>query len=70
MKTFSLYQCEFCGRQYNNRMTCEAGEKNHRKPIAVEPWKYVAIGDDKTGLPVVVKVTMDDGGIAAYKRVK
>lgn len=70
MKTLSLYQCECCGTRYNNKMTCAACEKSHKKPIGVEAWKYVAIGDDNTGMPVTVKVTMHDGSSAIYKRVK
>ena len=70
VKTLSLYQCEFCGTQFNQAFLCKNCEERHRKPIGVEAMKYVAYGDDKTGMPVTVKVTMHDGTSATYKRVK
>ena len=70
MKTFTLYQCEFCGTQYNQSFTCKNCEEKHKKPIGVVAQKYVAVANDDTGMPVTVKVTMHDGSIATYKHVK
>ena len=70
MKTLNLYQCEFCGTRFNKSFLCANCENSHKKPIGVEAVKYVAIGDDNTGMPVTVKVMMHDGSSATYKRVK
>ena len=69
MKTFSLYQCEFCGKQYNNEETCKACEDNHKKPVAVEAKRYVCKINDQTGFPLTVEVYMDDGSSATYRRL-
>lgn len=70
MNEIKLYQCEFCGTQYHQAFLCANCEKRHRKPIGVEAGKYVAVANDNTGMPVTVKVTMQDGSLAIYKRVK
>lgn len=70
MNEIKLYQCEFCGTQYNQAFLCKNCEEKHRKPIGVEAGKYVAVANDTTGAPVTVKVTMHDGSILTYKRVK
>lgn len=70
MKTLSLYQCEFCGTQFNKAFLCANCEQRHKKPIGVEAVKYVAVANDNTGMPVTVKVAMHDGSNAIYKRVK
>ena len=70
MKAFTLYQCEFCCKQYNNKTTCEACEKNHKKPVSVEAFMYKGKSDDATGYPSKVKVVFDNGRHAIYERLR
>ena len=68
MKTVRHYVCETCGTVYADKAKAKECEKGHKAPERIVGTRYLALGNDRTGYPLTVRVRMADGKTVAYKR--
>lgn len=68
MKAINLYQCEICGTQYKNRMDARDCEKSHKRVDKVISARYVSQKIDRSGMPISIVVTFEDGSQSSYRR--
>lgn len=70
MHEFKMYQCDFCGTKYSEKLRCQECERGHKKPINVKSSKYISISNDATGYPQYVDVEMNNGKTVRYYKRK
>jgi hypothetical protein len=64
MKVTTVFQCEKCGRTYNNTLECEVCENSHRQPIEII--RSVAEGGLFDYYPSCIFIKFDNGEIKKY----
>lgn len=65
MKKLELFQCEFCGEQYDNEHDCKKCEGNHIYPKGIIAQDYYTHRDSKN-YPHTITVLMEDGKKIRY----
>lgn len=68
MKKLEQFQCELCRTVYNDNLTAENCEKNHKKAVEVKKAWYRPFTEDRSGYPLKIEVTMSNGETIIYKR--
>lgn len=68
MKVIEKYRCEVCHTEYSDKRKAEACEKCHKKPVKISGARYLSMGQNGTGYPVIITVKMSDGKEVTYKR--
>ena len=68
MKEKTLYQCEICHTNYDDKAECKRCEESHKKVVAFDEVKYSSYKNDHTGLPLRVKLVVDNGETYWYRR--
>ena len=71
MKIKTMYTCEVCGTNYEDKNTAEACETTHKLPLETETADYLPQNtrdNDFKGFPLRIWVRAKDGTCAVYKR--
>lgn len=65
MKELKLFQCEFCGEQYDNEHDCKKCEDNHISAKVIMAQDYYTHCDSKN-YPHTITVLMEDDKKISY----
>ncbi len=68
MRVIQRYQCDVCNTEYANKMSAEACEKSHKKPVKIVGARYLSLAQNGSGFPVSVTLRMSNGEEVIYKR--
>lgn len=68
MKQKTLWMCEVCGTEYNERIKADKCENNHKKKLKIVGKRYLSITQDRSGMPETITVQDENGNTAVYKR--
>lgn len=68
MKEKKLYTCEFCHTDYADKKDALRCEKNHGKKFEIKKMRFLPYRIDKSGFPITVTLTDEEGNTAVYKK--
>ena len=69
MKKQILYQCEYCGTQFNDDKKALECEKLHHAAIEIRNASYHKAQSIRDGYPDVLTVKFDNGEVERYKHI-
>jgi len=68
MKELNRYMCEYCNTEYKEKDVAEKCEANHKHNAKIVKMRYLPLKNNKSGYPVSIDVTFEDGMTVMYKR--
>lgn len=69
MKRHTVYRCEICGTDYNDRDQAERCEEYHKTDLVIEKVEYKPCDWVNHGFPDTVILKSKDGKTAIYRQV-
>lgn len=67
MKKLTVFECEFCGEQYDNEHDCKKCEDNHIYPKGIIAQEYYHNCNSKN-YPYSITVLLEDGQEVKYRK--
>lgn len=65
MLEITRYKCQYCGKEYQDKILCQAHEDGHREPTGISAATYYDDGAEN-GAPRVLWITFPEGRCAKY----